>query len=223
MNNLKKLFLVGFVLISSSLLNPCQGTDSLKIALTLHQSSQFDKALPVFIDLSNKFKRQNDIINYALCQVKIADMIRNYGGVNVSIEMLNNTEKLLRVRIEKPTLTLAENFLTKAEAFYTASRFAEFKSAVLQSILIKRQGGLPEKYLAEDYTQLARYYLAHQNQRDSCYYWINKALRLAKSDRLMHLYLLPRIYNAIGYYYHPASVAYFLNDINKCCWMIIIS
>lgn len=202
---IRRLFSLVFVLITSYSF----GYDSLKMALIFHQSSQYQKALPVFIKLSKKFKESNDIPNYALCQLKIADVIRNYGGVNTAIELLNINENLLKIRLEKPTLELAENYITKAEALYTANRLTEFKESILKSIAIKKSLGLSEKYLAEDYLHLARYYKELPNQNDSCYYWAQKSLRLAKSDKSFSAYILPRIYNMLGYYYHPASIAYF--------------
>ncbi|NOS57235.1 MAG: CHAT domain-containing protein [Cyclobacteriaceae bacterium] len=181
------------------------------MALSLHQAAQYQKALPIFIDLSEKFRVKRNISDYALCQLKIADIIRNYGGVNTAIELLTTNEKVMEVGLERPTLTLAYNYIAKAEALYTALRLTEFKEAILRSISIKKQMLLPEKYLAEDYLHLARYYKELPNQNDSCYYWLLKSLRLAKSDKSFSIYILPRIYNLLGYYYHPASNAYFNN------------
>ena len=200
-------FSLFFVLITSYSF----GYDSLKMALFFHQSSQYQKALPIFIKLSKKFKKSDDIPNYALCQLKIADIIRNYGGVNTAIELLSTNERLLETRLENPTLELAQNYITKAETFYTANRLTEFKESILKSIAIKRSLRLPEKYLAEDYLHLSRYYKELLNHNDSCYYWAQKSLRLAKSDKSFSVYILPKIYNMLGYYYHPASIAYFLN------------
>jgi CHAT domain-containing protein len=192
-------------------INYSYGYDSLKMALSFHQSSQFQKALPIFIDLSEKFKAKRNIEDYALCQLKIADIIRNYGGVNTAIELFTTNENAMELGLERPTLTLAYNYIAKAEALYIALRFTEFKEAILKSISIKKQIKAPEKYLAEDYLHLSRYYKELPNQNDSCYYWAQKSLRLAKSDKAFSIYLLPRIYNVLGYYYHPASNAYFIN------------
>jgi len=137
----------------------------------------------------------------------MADIIRNYGGVNLAIEMLNTNEKLLEIRLEKPTLELAQNYIAKAEALYSANRLSDFRESILKSIKVKKQIGLPVKYLAEDYLHLARYYKEFRNQGDSCLYWIKQSLRLAKHDRLLSVYVLPRIYNLYGYYYHPPSIA----------------
>ena len=200
--------LFAFLLIS---INYSFGYDSLKLALSLHQSCQFQKALPIFIDLSRKFKVKGNVSDYALCQLKIADIIRNYGGVNAAIELLTTNEKVMEVGLERPTLTLAHNYIAKAEALYTALRLTEFKEAILKSISIKRQIKVPEKYLAEDYLHLARYYKELPNQNDSCYLWAQKSLKLAKLDKSFSIYILPRIYNLLGYYYHPASNAYFNN------------
>lgn len=187
------------------------GYDSLKMALIFHQSAQYEKALPIFIKLSRNFKESDAIPNYALCQLKIADIVRNYGGVNTAIELLNINERLLEIRLEKPTLELAQNYITKAEALYAANRLTEFKESILKSIAIKRSLGLHEKNLAEEFLHLARYYKELPNHNDSCYYWVQKSLRLAKSDKNLSVYTLPRIYNMLGYYYHPASIAYFGN------------
>ncbi|MCX8491787.1 MAG: hypothetical protein ORN54_12030 [Cyclobacteriaceae bacterium] len=168
------------------------GYDSLKLALSLHQSSQFQKALPIFIDLSGKFRVKGDISDYALCQLKIADIIRNYGGVNTAIDLLTTNEKVIEVGLERPTLTLAYNYTAKAEALYTALRLTEFKEAILKSISIKRLIKVPEKYLAEDYLHLARYYKELPNQNDSCYFWAQKSLKLAKSDKYFSIYILYR-------------------------------
>ena len=78
---ISRLFSLIFVLITSYSF----GYDSLKMALIFHQSAQYEKALPIFIELSNKFKGSDAIPNYALCQLKIADIVRNYGGVNTAI------------------------------------------------------------------------------------------------------------------------------------------
>ncbi len=200
------LLYVLFISISYS-----YGYDSLKIALRFHQSSHFKKALPIFIDLSEKFKAKKNISDYALCQLKIADIIRNYGGVNTAIELLNINEKEMGVSLEGPSLILAYNNLAKAEALYSALRVTESISAVLKSIAIKRQVKIPEKYLAEDYLHLARCYKELPNQADSCYYWAKKSLKLAKQDKSFSMYILPRIYNLLGYYHHPASNSYFIN------------
>ncbi len=185
--------------------------DSLRLALDFYQSSKYQKALPVFIDLSIKYKRKNDIPNYALCQLKIADIIRNFGGTNVALELLKDNETLISIRFERPTLLLAQNYLAKAEALYINSNLSEFKESIFKSIAVKKQIQLPEKYLAEDYMHLARYYKEVAGQNDSCYYWAMKSLKLAKADKALSGYLLPRVYNLIGYYYHPASIAYFKN------------
>lgn len=104
------IFLV-FLLIG---INHSYGYDSLKLALSLHQSSQFQKALPIFIDLSKKFKFKKNVSDHALCQLKIADIVRNYGGVNTAIELLTTNEKLMEVGLERPTLILAYNYIAKA-------------------------------------------------------------------------------------------------------------
>lgn len=187
------------------------GNDSLRVALGYHQVSQYQKALPIFIDLSIRYKGKSDIQNYALCQLKIADIIRNFGGSNLALELLMDNEKRMSIRFEKPTILLAQNHLAKAEAYYINSKLSEFKKSISKSIAVKKQIQLPEKYLVEDYLHLARYYKEVAGQNDSCYYWAMKSLKLAKSDRSLSVYLLPRIYNLIGYYYHPASIAYFKN------------
>ncbi len=192
--------------------NTSYGSDSLRQALALHQSSDFNKALPIFINLSKKYKRQDDVAKYSLCQIKLSDIVRNYGGANLAIEMLNTNENLLNIRQEKVSIELAQNYLAKAEAYYSANRLADFKQSVQHSIKIKNQLKVPEKYLTEDYLQLARYYKEFRNLSDSCLYWMNKALRLAKSDKSQSAYLLPRIYNLFGFYYHPPSVVNYVNQ-----------
>jgi len=189
-----------------------QAYDSLQRALDFHQSSQFQKALPILIRLAKKYKANNEAANYALCQLKIADIVRTFGGANLAIEILNTNEKYLEVRLEEPSPELAQNFIAKGEAFYASNKLTEFKQVILKSISVKKKMGLPEKYLAEDYLHLARYYKEFQNLSDSCYYWVSKSLRLAKTNREMTEYLLPRIYNLIGYYFHPASFSYFRNQ-----------
>ena len=69
---------------------------------------------------------------------------------------------------------------------------------------------LSHKYFTEDYLHLARYYLETPDRIDSCFYWANTALRLAKSEKQFSAYILPRIYNLIGYYFHPKSIGYFI-------------
>ncbi|MBS1490424.1 MAG: CHAT domain-containing protein [Bacteroidetes bacterium] len=200
-----KIFCLIGVLILGSRSASASVSDSLQAALQYHQASQFDKALPIFISLSEKFKAKNDIANYALCRVKMADIVRNYGGVNLALEMLHENQKLIKIKIEKLSPILAENYLAEAEALYAASRFTEFKYAIQNSIGEKRKLSLPEKYLAEDYLHLSRYYKAVPNQNDSCYYWLAKSLRLAKVDKKTSRYLLPRIYNMMGYFFHPVG------------------
>ncbi len=185
------------------------GSDSLKLALEYHQVGEFKKAVPILIKLSESYSKQNDISNYVLCQIKLADVVRMHGGPNLAIEMLNTNEDILRVRLENSPWLFSQNHLAKAEAHYGALRLTEFKQEVSKSIKVKRQAKFPEKYLAEDYLHMARYYKEMPNRNDSCYYYMTKALRLAKSDMVNNLYLLPRIYNLFGYYYHPASIAYF--------------
>ena len=104
--------------------------DSLRVALDYYQSSQHQKALPIFIDLSIQYRQRNDIENYALCQLKIANIIRNFGAPNVALELLTDNEKILSIRFEKPTILLAQNHLAKAEAFYIISKLSEFKKSV---------------------------------------------------------------------------------------------
>lgn len=189
-----------------------QAYDSLQQALDFHQSSRYQKALPILVSLAKKYKTHNDAANYALCQLKIADIVRTFGGANLAIEILNTNEKYLEVRLEKPSPELAQNFIAKGEAFYAANKLTEFKQAILKSIAVKKKMGLPEKYFAEDYLHLARYYKEFQNLSDSCYYWVSKSLRLAKANREITEYLMPRVYNLIGYYFHPASFGYFRNQ-----------
>jgi CHAT domain-containing protein len=184
--------------------------DSLKVALEYHQVGEFKKALPILIELSKTYYRKNDIANYSLCQIKLADIVRMYGGPNLSVEMLNKNEDLLEVRLENAALLGAQNHIAKAEAHYSSLRLTEFKQEILKSLAVKRQARLPETLLAEDYLHLARYYKEMPNRNDSCYYYVQKALKLAKSDKPNNLYLLPRIYNLLGYYFHPASTAYFV-------------
>lgn len=200
------------ILILSTGFHYANAYDSLRIALDYYQSSQYQKALPIFIDLSIKYKGKSDIPNYALCQLKIADIIRNFGGANVALELLTDNEKLMSISFEKPTILLAQNHLAKGEAFYINSKLSEFKKSISKSIEVKKRIQLPEKYLAEDYLHLARYYKEVAGQNDSCYYWAMKSLKLAKADRSLSAYLLPRIYNLIGYYFHPASFGEFLNQ-----------
>lgn len=202
-------FLLNVILIVLTWSN-VYGSDSLKLALEYHQVGEFKKSVPILIKLSETYRRQNDISNYALCQIRLADVVRMYGGPNLAIELLNKNEDLLHVRLENSPL-LSQNHLAKAEAHYSALRLTEFKQEISKSLKVKRQVKLPEKYLAEDYLHLARYYKEMPNQNDSCYYYMNKALKLAKSDMVNNLSLLPRIYNLFGYYYHPASIAYFIN------------
>lgn len=205
----KFILLIIFLVIN---LGNAQASDSLQQALDFHQSSRYQKALPILISLAKKYKANNEAVNYALCQLKIADIVRTFGGANLAIEMLNTNEKLLEIRLEKPSLELAQNFIAKGEAFYAANKLTEFKQVILKSISVKKKMGLPEKYLAEDYLHLARYYKEFQNQSDSCYYWASKSLRLTKTNQKMTEYLLPRIYNLIGYHFHPASFGYFRNQ-----------
>jgi hypothetical protein len=203
-------FLLNVILVVLTWLN-VYGSDSLKLALEYHQIGEFKKAVPILIKLSETYRKQNDISNYALCQIKLADVVRMYGGPNLAIELLNKNDDLLRVRLENAPLLSGQNHLAKAEAHYSALRLTEFKQEIFKSINIKTQAKLPERYLAEDYLHLARYYKEMPNQNDSCYYYVNKALRLAKGDEVSNLSLLARIYNLFGYYYHPASIAYFIN------------
>jgi CHAT domain-containing protein len=184
--------------------------DSLKLALEYHQSGQFNRALPMLIELARAYQKKNDLANYALCQIKLADEVRMYGGPNLAIEMLNRNQDLLNVRLENSSLLSAQNHLAKAEAHYSALQLTEFKQEILKSLNIKRRAGVPEVFLAEDYLHLARYYKDMPNRNDSCYYYVQKSLRLAKSNKPNNLYLLPRIYNLLGYYFHPASIAYFI-------------
>lgn len=190
---------------------PAFSYDSLESAIRFHQSSQYPKALPIFIQLASKFKAKKDLSNYALCQTKIADIIRNYGGANIAIEMLEINERTIAVGLEIPSLVMAQNYLAKAEAFYNASNLADFKLAILKSIEIKRKAKFTDKYFTEDYLHLARYYKDVPNRNDSCYYWVKKSLHCAKLDKQYSLYIIPRIYNMLGYYFHPASEAYFKN------------
>ncbi len=184
--------------------------DSLKTATTLHQTSQFEKALPIFIALAKKYKATDDMASYTLCQLKIADIIRNYGGPNSAILLLTENERLLK---KQPALYLhlAHNYMAKAEAYYSASNPTEFKLAILKSMAIKKEHALPEKYLAENYLHLARYYKDFHDQDDSVYYWVKKSIKWAKTDKDLHQYILPRIYNLLGYHYHPSTFAGFVN------------
>ncbi|MBS1950798.1 MAG: hypothetical protein JST37_07305, partial [Bacteroidetes bacterium] len=198
--------------------------DSLQTALRFHQASKFDLALPIFIALSEKFKsKSSNLSNYALCQLKIAEIIRNYGGINTSLQLLEVNQKLMEVKLEVPSVVLSQNFIAKAEAFYLNSNLKEFKSAIMSSIRVKEGLKLPQKYFAEDYLQLARYYLDTPDRIDSCFYWGNKALKLAKSDIQFSVYVLPRIYNTIGYYFHPKSIAYFIGKDDSLKGLFILS
>ncbi len=218
----KKEFLISCIFLILFYQN-CLSFDSLEVAKKLHRASQFQKALPIYIELTKKFKKINDVSNYSLCQLKIADIIRNYGGTNLAIELLNTNQKLMEVKIERPSFIMAQNFIAKAEAQYTATKFTEFKSSILKSIAIKKSIGLSERYFAEDYLHLARYYLAfHNQQSDSCFFWATKSLILSKLDKQNSIYLLPRIYNLLGYYYHPKSFGGFL-DKRKLFYELLIT
>jgi len=116
-----------FLLIFFASAQKTFSSDSLQTALRFHQASKFDKALPIFIALSEKFKVKNDLSNYALCQLKIADIIRNYGGANVSLQLLEANQKFMEVRLEVHSIFLSQNFIAKAEAFYTNSNLKELK------------------------------------------------------------------------------------------------
>lgn len=197
--------------------------DSLQTALKFHQASKFDKALPIFISLSEKFKARNDLSNFSLCQLKIADIIRNYGGTAIALQLLGANQKLMEVKLEVPLLVLSQNFIAEAEAFYANSNLKEFKVAIMNSIRVKKELKLQSKYFVEDYLHLARYYLEVPDRGDSCFYWVNKALKLAKSDKQFSLYLLPRVYNLIGYYSHPKSLGYFVGKEDSAKRLFIIS
>jgi CHAT domain-containing protein len=216
-----KVFLIVIVLILK--INSTHAFDSLQVALQFHQASKFDKALPIFISLSEKYKAKNDLSNYALCQVKIADIVRNYGGATIALQLLEASQRFIEVKLEIPSLVLSQNFIAKAEAFYANSDLKEFKTAILNSIKVKKELKLPSKYFVEDYLHLARYYLEVPDRSDSCIHWASKALKLAKSDKQFSLYLLPRIYNLIGYYFHPKSFAYFRGKEDSAKGLFIIS
>ncbi len=189
--------------------------DSLENAIRFYQCSKYNKALPIFINLAPKFKAKHELSNYALCQTKIADIIRNYGGTNIAIDLLEANERMIAVSLEVPSLIMAQNYLAKAEAYYSASNLANFKLTILKSIEIKEKAKMTDKFFAEDFLHLARYYKELPDRNDSCYYWINRSLTCAKSDKTFSLYTLPRIYNMLGYYFHPASEAYFANKIDS--------
>lgn len=211
-----------FVLICLSI-RPAFSIDSLQTALKFHQSSKFDKALPIFIALSKKFKAKNDFDNYALCQVKIADMIRNYGGANIALQLLETNQRFIKIKGEVPSRVLSQNFIAQAEAFYANSNLREFKTAILKSMKVKYAMSLPERDFIEDYFHLARYYLDMPDQNDSCFYWAAKALKLTKADKAFSTYLLPKVYNLFGYYFHPKSLAYFKDKGDSVKWLFNIS
>jgi CHAT domain-containing protein len=202
---LVKIFCAAFVWSNA------HAADSLKRALEYHQGGEFKSALPLLISLAANYRSQNDWANYALCQIKLADMIRMYGGPNLAIEMLNQNEALLQTRLESSLSLLAQNHIAKAEAHYGALRLTEFKKEISRSLKVKIRAQLPEVHLAEDYLHLARYYKEMPNRNDSCFYFLGLALRLAKADKVNKFLLLARIYNLFGYYYHPASIVVFLN------------
>lgn len=191
-----------------------RAADSLQIALELHQAFHYDRALPIFIRLSETYEHEGDFYNYALCKTITADIIRSYGGVQTSLEMFRANEQFLTARFKAPTLLLARHYLAKAEAFYESGQLREFKAEILKSLNIKKTLQSPEHERLQDYVQLARYYLSFQNQHDSSIYWITKALKTARASKEKNIYGLPQVYNLLGNYHHPASRSYFSNNLD---------
>lgn len=186
--------------------------DSLLIATRYYQAAQFNKALPILYNLAKKHKARNELSSLANCHMRIADILRSYGGANIAVGLLEENEKVITKEVGISSLLLADNYLLKSDAFFSATRFYESKEAIFQSISIKKQHKLPSHYLAEDYYQLARYYKEIPLKSDSCLYWANLSLRLVKMDKIRAVNLMPKIYNLLGRYYHPASIIYFRND-----------
>ncbi|HMP98267.1 MAG TPA: CHAT domain-containing protein [Cyclobacteriaceae bacterium] len=203
------------IAILSTTLNCAYGSDSLRVALTHYQFGHFEMALPMLSELANKFKKRQEYENYALCQIKLADIIRLYGAPNLALEMLKKNQYFIEVAIDGSSLLLAENHLAKAEAQFSSIRITEFRNEILNSIRIKSKANIPETYFAEDYMHLGRYYKEMPNGNDSSLYYIQLALKLAKADTELNDHLISRIYNLMGYYYHPASIAYFKNRIDS--------
>ncbi len=176
--------------------------DSLQTALIHFNSSQYEKALPEFMALSVRFEKAKNWENFTLCQIKLADMIRAYGGLNLSIQLLEQNEKKILANLKPNHPNLSANFIAKAEAWYLLRKNDLFKQAILKSISIKKEfyGG-STNLLAEDYWQMCRFYL-NRRPRDSAEYWGQKALKLAKTNKGNFKYLLPNIYNSLGYFIH---------------------
>lgn len=187
-----------------------QQHDSLSIAFQSYDASQFQRALPVLIRLSDKYK-SSDVERYVRCQLRIANIFRIYGAPRVALEMVKANEEHLKVRLERSTVADCENLLIKGECFYDLNRNLEHKASTLLSIKRRKELNGSAGNPATEYLQLARYYQNVPNSRDSVEYWAKEALRLAKRDRNNFAYLLPRIYNLLGFHIHLLNNRYYKN------------
>jgi len=198
-----------FIILLFASISQAFGYDSLRLALNLHQSSQYQKALPVFIKLSKKFSRENDISNHALCQLKIADIIRAYGGPHISLLILDKSESLLKLKIERPSEVLSETLLMKAECLYDIGHYEEYKRIINESIRNRKLLTSPDNNPAKEFMHRARYYQNVPNSRDSVEYWGKESLRLAKSNTTKFIYVLPKIYLLLGFHVHLLNNRYY--------------
>ncbi len=202
--------LITFLFVSLSQAN---GYDSLETALRLHQSSQFQKALPFLISLSKRYLVENDIANYTRCQVKIADIIRAYGGPRVALMILDKTERLLKVKVEKPSWILSEILLMKAECLFDIGSYEEYNRTINESVQNRKFLSSPDDIPTTEFMHRAKYYQNVPNRRDSVEFWAKESLRLAKSNRSKFIYVLPRIYTLLGFHVHLLNNNYYNNKI----------
>ena len=67
LQKLKRFYLIfAFLFVC---INHSYGYDSLEMALSLHQAARYQKALPIFINLSEKFRIKRNSSYYALWEI----------------------------------------------------------------------------------------------------------------------------------------------------------
>jgi CHAT domain-containing protein/tetratricopeptide (TPR) repeat protein len=205
---LKRYLLIALVFVG---FNKSYGYDSLTTAIRFYQTSQFQKALPIFLSLSKKYEAVDDIEKFALCQLKLADIIRTYGGPHVGLLLLEKSEQLLKVRLEQPSDILCETLLMKAECLYDICDFDAYRKTINEGIRTRKDLKVPDNIPVKEFMHRALYFQSVPNRRDSVEYWIRESLKLAKANPSKFSYVLPRIYMQLGIHVHLLNNRYYDN------------
>lgn len=168
----------------------------------------YKQALPLLIALRDEYRAGSRHTNYSRVQIRLAEIMRAYGGIHHSVLQLRENENFILGIPSQDGIILAENCIAKARSYLVLNNFDAMSHECRRAISLLESAKQRTDLLATAYMLLGRYYRDVPNQSDSALHWIKKSMWVAKSSRESQT-LMPWIYHAFGYYYHPSSIAYF--------------